>query len=184
MDACTLTATDTRYPARLRERLGDAAPAQLTAFGNLDLLALPKAALFCSARCPGAAILRAYDQTAHWRDTGRCIISGFHSPVEQECLRILLRGTPPLILCPARSLPTRIPAEWQTPLADGRLLILSGFTAAEKRVTTELATRRNGLVAALAEEVCFAHITPGGQSERLTHRLTVWSVPFSTLEKH
>ena len=184
MDACILTAADTRYPARLRERLGDAAPAQLTAFGNLDLLALPKTALFCSARCPGAAILRAYDQAAHWRDTGRCIISGFHSPVEQECLRILLRGTPPLILCPARSLPTRIPAEWQTPLADGRLLILSGFTAAEKRVTTELATRRNALVAALAEEVCFAHITPGGQSERLTHRLTEWRVPFSTLEKH
>ena len=175
MDACTLTAADTRYPARLRERLGDAAPAQLTAFGNLDLLALPKTALFCSARCPGAAILRAYDQAAHWRDTGRCIISGFHSPVEQECLRILLRGTPPLILCPARSLPTRIPAEWQTPLADGRLLILSGFTAAEKRVTTELAIRRNVLV---------AHITPGGQSERLTHRLNVWSVPFSTMEKH
>jgi predicted Rossmann fold nucleotide-binding protein DprA/Smf involved in DNA uptake len=184
MDACTLTAADTRYPACLRERLGDAAPAQLTAFGNLDLLALPKAALFCSARCPGAAILRAYDQAAHWRDTGRCIISGFHSPVEQECLRILLRGTAPLILCPARSLLTRIPAEWQTPLADGRLLIISGFTAAEKRVTTELAIRRNVLVAALADEACFAHITPGVQSERLTHRLTVWSVPFSTLEKH
>ncbi|MEI6535829.1 MAG: hypothetical protein WCN98_10850, partial [Verrucomicrobiaceae bacterium] len=112
-----------------------------------------------------------------------CIISGFHSPVEQECLRILLRGTPPLILCLARSLLTRIPAEWQTPLADGRLLILSGFTAAERRVTTELAIRRNALVAALAEEVCFAHVTPGGQSERLTHRLLAWRVPFSTLEK-
>ena len=89
MDACTLTAADTRYPARLRERLGDAAPAQLTAFGNLDLLALPKTALFCSARCPGVAILRAYDQVAKWRDEGRCVIGGFHSPVEKECLRIL-----------------------------------------------------------------------------------------------
>ena len=52
-----------------------------------------------------------------------------------------------------------------------------------KRVTTELAIRRNALAAALADEVCFAHITPGGQSERLTHRLTEWQVPFSTLEK-
>ena len=103
--------------------------------------------------------------------------------MEQECLRILLRGTPPIILCPARALPRRIPAEWQTPLADGRLLILSGFTAAEKRVTTELATRRNALVAALADEVCFAHITPGGQSDRLTHRLIAWHVTFSTLGK-
>ena len=91
------------------------------------------------------------------------------------------RARPLLQKC---DLPTRIPAEWQTPLADGRLLIISGFTAAEKRITTELAIRRNALVAALAEEVCFAHITPGGQSERLTHRLTEWRVPFSTLEKH
>ena len=183
MDACTLTASDARYPTRLRERLGNAAPAQLGALGNLDLLTLPKTALFCSARCPGHVILSAYDQAARWRDEGRCLISGFHSPVEQECLRILLRGTPPIILCPGRALPQRIPAEWQTPLAEGRMLILSGFTANEKRVTTELAARRNALVAALADEVSFAHITPGGQSEHLTHHLTNWGVPFSTLKE-
>jgi predicted Rossmann fold nucleotide-binding protein DprA/Smf involved in DNA uptake len=182
-EALSLAPADARYPARLRERLGEAAPAQLTALGNFDLLALPKTGLFCSTRCPGSVILSTYDQAAKWRDAGRCLISGFHSPVEQECLRILLRGTSPIIVCPARNLPTRIPADWQKPLAEGRLLILSGFTAAEKRVTTELATRRNALVAALADEVCFAHITPGGQSERLTYRLAVWGVPFFTLEK-
>ncbi len=171
------------YPPKLVARLEHAAPAEIRAIGNLGLLALPKTGLFCSARCPGHVILSAYDQAARWRDSGSCIISGFHSPVEQECLRILLRGTPPIILCPARALPQRIPAEWRTPLAEGRLLILSGFAATEKRVTTELATRRNAFVAALADEVCFAHITPGGQSERLTRRLTEWHVPFSTLEK-
>jgi hypothetical protein len=168
---------------RLRLRLGADAPPELAALGNPDLLALPKTALFCSARCPGSVILAAYDQAALWRDAGRCIISGFHSPVEQECLRILLRGTQPIIICPARALPQRIPAEWQPPLEAERLLILSGFTAAEKRVTTELATRRNAFVAALADEVCFAHITPGGQTERLTHRLTEWGVAFSRLEE-
>jgi predicted Rossmann fold nucleotide-binding protein DprA/Smf involved in DNA uptake len=178
-----LSPDDARWPRLLTERLGDAAPSKLTALGNLDLLALPKTALFCSVRCPGNVVLPTYDQAAKWRDAGRCVFSGFHSPVEKECLRILLRGTPPIILCPARALPQRIPAEWQTPLAEGRLLILSGFTAAEKRVTTELAARRNALVAALADEVCFAHITPGGQSDRLTHGLASWRVPFLTLEK-
>jgi hypothetical protein len=43
----------------------------------------------------------------------------------------------------------------------------------------ELATRRNEFVAAIADEVWFAHITPGGQAEHLTHRLTEWRVPFS-----
>jgi predicted Rossmann fold nucleotide-binding protein DprA/Smf involved in DNA uptake len=169
-----ITPADPRWPVRLSEQLADAAPAQLTTLGNLDLMGLPKTGLFCSARCPGAAILRAYDQAALWRGAGRCIISGFHSPVEQECLRILLRGTPPIILCPARALPQRIPAEWQKPLAERRLLILSGFTAVEKRPTIEIAARRNLLVAALADEAWFAHISPGGQSEALAHRVSKW----------
>ena len=168
-----ITPGDVRYPARLRERLGANAPVQLSALGNFDLLAQPKTALFCSARCPGDAILRAYDQAARWRDASRCVISGFHSPVEKECLRILLRGSQPIIFCPARSLPKRVPLEWQESLANGRLLILSCFTPEESRPTTELATRRNELVAALADEIWFAHITPGGQMERLAKRFSI-----------
>ena len=119
-------------------------------------------------------ILTTYDQAAKWRDAGRCIISGFHSPVEKECLQILLRGSPPIIICPARSLENmRLPSDWKKPLADGRLLILSCFTTTQNRVTTALATRRNELVAVLADEVWFAHITPGGQMERLARIVSV-----------
>jgi predicted Rossmann fold nucleotide-binding protein DprA/Smf involved in DNA uptake len=173
---------DPRWPRQLSELLDGEAPTRLTALGNLDLLTPPKTALFCSARCPGSAILRAYDQAAHWRDAGRCVISGFHSPVEKECLRILLRGTQPIILCPARALPKRLPPEWQTALDAGRLLILSAFPKTETRITSDLARRRNEFVAALADEAWFAHITPGGQSDHLTHRLRAWHIPFSTLE--
>jgi predicted Rossmann fold nucleotide-binding protein DprA/Smf involved in DNA uptake len=95
---------EARYPAQLRERFPRIAPTHLTALGNLDLLNLPKTALFCSVRCPGSAILAAYDKAAFWRDAGCCVISGFHSPIEKECLRILLRGVQPIIICPARSL--------------------------------------------------------------------------------
>jgi predicted Rossmann fold nucleotide-binding protein DprA/Smf involved in DNA uptake len=179
MTPLALAPADARYPARLRERLGDAAPAQLSALGNLDLLTLPKTALFCSARCPGDAILRTYDQAARWRDTGRCVISGFHSPVEKECLRILLRGTSPVIVCPARGLPQRLPPAWQEPLATGRMLVLSAFPATETRVTAALATRRNEFAAALADEVWFAHITPGGQMDRLAQTVAHWP-PIST----
>jgi len=176
MTPVALNATDARYPARLSKRLGDAAPAQLSALGNLDLLAQPKTALFCSARCPGSAILAAYDQAAHWRDTGRCVISGFHSPVEKECLRVLLRGRQPLIICPARSLEgMRLPADWKKPVSEGRLLLLSPFAARHRRATAELAARRNEFVAALADEVWFAHLTPGGQLERLSKTVASWS---------
>jgi predicted Rossmann fold nucleotide-binding protein DprA/Smf involved in DNA uptake len=168
MTPIVLKVADTRYPSRLRERLGAGAPAHVSALGNLDLLAQPSIALFCSARCPGSAILAAYDQAAHWRDTGRCVISGFHSPMEKECLRILLRGPQPIIICPARSLENlRLPSDWKASMAAGRLLILSCFPASQRRATAELAARRNDLVAALADEVWFAHIAPGGQMERL-----------------
>jgi predicted Rossmann fold nucleotide-binding protein DprA/Smf involved in DNA uptake len=167
--ATTLTPTDARWPRRPAERLGTHAPTTLYTLGNLDLLdsGIPKTALFCSARCPGDALLAAYDQAAHWRDTGRCVISGFHSPVEKECLRILLRGHQPIIICPARGLPQIIPPELRPPLAAGRLLILTPFPETERRVTAALADRRNALVAALADETWFAHIAPGGKIARI-----------------
>lgn len=169
--------SDAGYPHRVARQLGNNAPKQISVLGNLDLLALPKTALFCSSRCPGKVILATYDQAAKWRDTGRCVISGFHSPVEKECLQILLRGTQPIIICPARSLPRRVPPEWQQPLAAGRLLVLSPFTARENRVTADLATRRNEFVAALADEVFIVHTTAGGHLDSLSHRLRVWGIP-------
>jgi len=149
----------------LCQRLGADAPPELTALGNLDLLSQPITALFCSARCPGSVILRAYDQAAKWRDAGHCVISGFHSPVEKECLRILLRGEPPIIICPARAMPQRIAPELRAPLAAGRLLILSAFPPTETRITPELAARRNALVSALATDTLILHATPGGRLE-------------------
>jgi hypothetical protein len=62
MNPLNLSITDVRYSARLRERLGMHAPPHLTVLGSLELLALPKTALFCSSCCPGGAILSAYDQ--------------------------------------------------------------------------------------------------------------------------
>jgi predicted Rossmann fold nucleotide-binding protein DprA/Smf involved in DNA uptake len=166
----------------LRERLGEGAPAHVTVLGNLDVLDLPKTALFCSASSPGHTILAAYDQASRWRDAGRCVISGFHSPVEKECLRILLRGRQPVIVCLARGLEgMRLPRDWKKSLADNRLLVLSKFAASDRRMTERLAVARNQLVAELADEVVFAHITPGGHLDELRKLVTRWGLPCSTL---
>jgi hypothetical protein len=65
----------------------------------------------------------------------------------------------------------RLPPDWKKPLSDGRLLILSCFVERNRRVTASLAVRRNEFVAALANEVWFAHIAPGGEMERLAHKI-------------
>jgi predicted Rossmann fold nucleotide-binding protein DprA/Smf involved in DNA uptake len=166
-----ISANDPHYPAGLRHRLGNAAPQALTLVGNGDLLKRPKLALLCSSRCPGNVIIKTYDLVQRWRDEGRIIISGFHSPVEKECLGILLRGSQPIIICPARSLEgMRIPPEWRPQIDSGRLLLLSGFAPSVRRTTSETARRRNEFVAALADEIHLAYASPGGHLERLRLR--------------
>ena len=173
------------YPILLSKRLGKDTPVVLWAIGCLDLIHIPKTALFCSNRCPGDAVLKAMDQAQKWRDQGRCIISGFHSPIEKECLQILLRGRQPIIICPARSLENiRIPKDWKPGINEGRLLVFSPFPAAQKRMTETLAEQRNQMVAALADEAYFAHITYGGRIHDLSKQIVEWGVPITGLDKY
>ena len=172
-----LTPTDALWPASLSARLGASAPVALQTIGPAALLKARKTALFCSARTPGDAILRAHDAARQLRDKGVTVISGFHSPIEKECLRILLRGKQPIIICPARAIETmRMPTECRAAFAAGRLLFLSPFVREPKRVTKESALHRNEVVAALADEVFIAHVTPGGQTERMADMLERWGV--------
>jgi hypothetical protein len=75
----------------------------------------------------------------------------------------------------------RVPREWKDPIADNRMLILSTFAKSEKRVTKDLALARNLIVAALADEVVFAHVTPGGQLDQLRKVIAGWQVPCCSL---
>jgi predicted Rossmann fold nucleotide-binding protein DprA/Smf involved in DNA uptake len=160
-------------------RLVETAPTQLTALGNVELLAVPKTALFCSSRCPGDPILAAFDEMVRLRDSGRCVIGGFHSPIEKSCLEILLRGKQPIIVCVARAMDTmRVPGPCREAFDAGRILYLSPFLGTPKRVTKESAPIRNRLVAALADEAYVAHVEPGGQTEQIVGLLQIWSVPF------
>ncbi|MDQ7010891.1 MAG: DNA-processing protein DprA [Mariprofundaceae bacterium] len=143
----------------------------IACLGNPDILRKDKLALFCSRKCPGDLILKACDLARSLRDAGTTVISGFHTPVEKECLRILLRGTQPLIICPARSIEgMRVPAAWRKPLERGRLLILSPFGDGQRRMTAKLAEQRNEFVAFLADEVLFIHAAEGSGTRELADR--------------
>jgi len=108
------------YPSALQEYLGNHAPESIAALGNLDILRRKTLALFCSVKCPGNLILQTYDLAQNLRQAGVTVIGGFHSPMERECLTILLRGTQPIIFCPARSIGRmRIRTEYKKPLEEG-----------------------------------------------------------------
>ena len=101
---------------------------ELKSRGSRRLLEEPLTALFCSNRCPGDLILKTYDLARAMRDAGVPVIGGFQTPMEKECLRLLLRGGQPVVVCPARSVEKmRIPRDWRDPLNAGRMLVLSPF---------------------------------------------------------
>lgn len=178
MNLTVLKSTDAAYPARLHARLGDRVPRTLTCIGNVASLSQTNTALFCSVRCPGDKILAAYDTARRLRDDGVTVISGFHSPVEKECLRILLRGKQPIIVCLARAIEKiRLPKDWRGALDTGRLLLLSPFEKRPRRPTIESSHQRNELVAALCEEALIVHAEPGGSVERITELIDRWNIP-------
>ena len=141
--------------------------------GCLSILEDPLTALFCSNRCPGDLILKTYDLSRAMRDAGVPVIGGFQTPMEKECLRLLLRGTQPVVVCPARGIEKmRIPRDWRPALDGGRLLVISPFPPTRRRPTVELAAQRNNLVASLARRVFIAHAAPGGKTESFARKVT------------
>lgn len=175
---------DRAYPGKLGGRLDADAPKSIAVVGSSQLLSSPMTAFLCSKETPGATILKAFDQAAAWRDAGRCVISGFHSQLEKECLDILLRGRQPVVIALARRLTSlRLPPPHRMALEDGRLTIVSPFSAEEKRTTLASARMRNRFVAALAEEVVFAFIAPGGSLVNLAEEVRSWGMKSNVLHQ-
>ena len=154
----------------------------IAARGNVAILDSRLLALFCSARCPGDLILKTYDLARKLRESGTTVVGGFHSPMERECLELLLRGTQPVVICPARGIePTRLPRQWSAAIQQGRMLILSPFAGTVRRPTIRTAAQRNDFVAAIADAVLVAHAAPASKTEAFCRRLHLLGKPLFTL---
>jgi predicted Rossmann fold nucleotide-binding protein DprA/Smf involved in DNA uptake len=160
-----------------------AAGQECRAIGNVAILQTPKLALFCSIKCPGELILKLFDLAKELRDKRVGVISGFHAPMNKECFDILLRGTGPIVWCPARSIEgMRLKPAYKKAIDDGRLLIVSSFPARQRRMSKERAEVRNRLVASLADRVFVAYADPGGKTEQLCREVIASSKPLFTFD--
>ena len=183
MDTINLKKNDANYPSALKQHLGKDAPNAITAIGNLDILRKNPTAFFCSTKCPGDLIVKTYDLAQILRDAGMTVISGFHSPMERECLTILLRGTQPVIICPARSINNmRINKEYKKPLKDGQLLFLSPFDENQRRISVKRSHYRNLFVAAMSAAIFIAHAGPASKTEAFCKEILSWQKPIYTFE--
>ena len=171
MQIIILSPQDTRYPAKLRAWYGKDSLPLVHLSGNIDILCTahtPLSALFCSRDCPGSLLLPAMDLVTMLREKEKIVISGFHSPLEQEGLHILLRGKQSVIICPARSIHTmRMLSAWKQPSKENRLLVLSPFPKEKRRISRTLAWQRNQLVVSLADEIFIIYAPPASKITNL-----------------
>ena len=156
---------------------------KIWSIGNLEILQRPLLGFFCSVKCPGDLILRTYDLARAVRDASVPVISGFHTPIEKDCLDLLLRGNQPVVICPARGIvKMRLGKSLKENIEEERILILSPFEEKVKRPTAEASQLRNRFVGALASAVFVAYAEPGGKTEEFCKVIVAGGKPLYTFE--
>ncbi len=163
--------------------LGRKRPRELHGLGAVELLERPSLGLLCSRKCPGDAILAAYDVSKRLEPDTHIVLGGFHSPMEKQFLEILLARHVPSVVCVPRPLRgMRIPSCWKGAIDEGRLLVLSPITSGNRRFSRSLAEMRNILVGALADPLFVPCASPGGSVERLLPIFAGWGKVILTVE--
>jgi len=95
-------------------------------------------------------------------------IGGWHSPLEEEALRILLRQLAPVVFCVSKGLDRFVlRGDMNGRVSDGRLLLLSHCSPKAKRISRDASMRRNELVVALAAALLILSAPDGTASLKL-----------------
>ena len=179
----TIETNSSDCPTILKDRISNDLFPKIWAIGNLNILEQQLLGFFCSAKCPGAIILKTYDLIRDLRNKGVIVISGFHSPIEKDCLDFLMRGKQPIVICPARGIETmRIPKSWRVPIQENRLLILSPFENKYRRPTVALAEHRNHFVEMLANQILVAYAANGSKTMQLCSEASMEGKKVYTLD--
>lgn len=140
--------------------------------GNKEILKEYKIGFFCSKNCPPELIPKIYDWAIKKRDEGAVIISGFHTLIEKDVLKFLLKGTQPIIICPARSLHHfQIPAGLKDASTANRLLFISTFDKKLRRVTKKSSHERNKFIIDISDEIVVGYAEKEGNTERLLKKI-------------
>lgn len=145
-------------PPHLVPRIPADTAAAFAGVGNVALLSEPLLGFIASRQCPGHLFIETLERVPQWVSEGRVLVSGFHSPLEQQVLISHLRRGGRAVKVLARALAASgyrpaTPEERQA-LTENRLLVVSTFPASTQRTTRETALQRNQLVRTLALEVC------------------------------
>ena len=112
-----------------------------------------------------------------------CFVSGWHSPLEEEALGIVLGQEAQIIFCVSKSLDRFIPSlEVESHVRQGLALLLTHCSPKAKQITRDASMRRNELVVELAKAILVLSAPEGSASLKLAKFALDCGKPVLTLE--
>ncbi len=159
-------------PSLCAHRIGLKSAARIVGVGETTLLAKPLLGLIASRECPGNVLIETLEHVPEWVKAGRVLVSGFHSPLEQQVLRSVLRRKGRVVKVLARGLDPdrsylRLTPEEGLALRESRLLVISPFGSDVTRTTRVTSLQRNQFVLALSDKTVVPHVRSGSPMEGL-----------------
>ena len=122
--------------------------------GNKELLKMIKVGFLASRKISTLSILPALDwamQVCKQKDLA--IVSGFHSKMERDVLKILLQGECGIIVVLARGMYRKLPKQYEEAMSQNRILIISYEKESVTRVSEATAHKRNDYVREIVDEM-------------------------------
>lgn len=129
----------------------DTSPAYL---GNKDLLKMRKVGFLASRKISTLSILPTLDWAMRvCKQKDIAIVSGFHSKMERDVLKILLQGECGIIVVLARGMYRKLPKQYEEAMSQNRILIISYEKESVTRISEATAHKRNNYVREIADEM-------------------------------
>ena len=125
-----------------------------TYLGNKELLKKRKVGFLASRKISTLSVLRTLDwamQVSKQEDIA--VVSGFHSRLEKDVLKILLQGKCGIVVVLARGMYRKIPQLYEEAMQANRILFISYEKDTITRVSEVSAHKRNRFVMELSDEM-------------------------------
>ena len=125
-----------------------------TYLGNTELFEKRKVGFLASRKISTLSILPTLDWAMQvCKQTDIAIVSGFHSKMERDVLKILLQGECGIIVVLARGMYRKLPKQYEVAMLQNRLLIISYEKESVIRISEATAHKRNNYVREIADEM-------------------------------
>lgn len=127
-----------------------------TYLGNKELLNRRKVGFLASRKISTSAVLPTLDWAVEIsKRTDVAVVSGFHSRLEKDVLKFLLKGRCGIIIVLARGMYRKLPKIYDVAMNENRLLIIALEKDTITRVSEYTAHSRNEYVKSISDNTTF-----------------------------